>query len=162
MPEETARAGISFSNYGPLTTTFTPAPSCTTTDRIELASIRRGVTDVQYTVSCYTTSDWDCRPPGTTTSARTYNESEWYGTAGYYSPGLYCPSGWTTVGMATRDWTSVSTSGFIAVTTAKNPYFEEPATILASLLSRHETMALCCPRCVFRVVVYSQLGQWLI
>jgi hypothetical protein len=138
-----------FSNYGPITTTFTPAPSCTATDRLSLAVIYGDMTRVEFQVGCPTqTSDWDCMPPGTTTSATWYDEEKWVGTAGYYSPGLYCPSGWETIGMAARGEKSLSTSGFLTTSDMKAPYYEEPATLLASLLEPSQTMALCCPRYV--------------
>jgi hypothetical protein len=138
-----------FSNYGPITTTFTPAPSCTATDRISLAVIYDDMTRAEFQVGCPTsTSDWDCMPPGTTTSATWYDEEKWVGTAGYYSPGLYCPSGWETIGMAARGEKSLSTSGFLTTSDMKVPYYEEPATLLASLLEPSQTMALCCPRYV--------------
>lgn len=147
MPNASVYGGwYSFSNYGPVTTTFTPAPSCTATDRLELGLVVGDYTQVQYSVSCSTTGDWDCVPPGTTTSAASYDESLWVGTAGYYSPGLHCPSGWATVGMAARHDSSLSTSGFLTTSTKKIPYFEEPASLLASILEPSQTMALCCPR----------------
>ncbi|KAJ5959632.1 uncharacterized protein N7479_006782 [Penicillium vulpinum] len=134
-----------FENYGPITTTFTPAPSCTATDRLSLASID-DYTYAQFQVACPTsTSDWDCMPPGTTTSATWYDEIKWVGSAGYYSPGLHCPSGWKTIGMAARDDRSLSTSGFLTTSEDKIPYYEEPVTLLASMLEPSQTMALCCP-----------------
>ncbi|KAJ5152002.1 hypothetical protein N7492_010297 [Penicillium capsulatum] len=146
MPNASVYGGwYSFSNYGPVTTTFTPPPRCTATDRLGLGYVMRDYTHIQYSVSCSTASDWDCVPQGTTTSVTSYDESAWVGTAGYYSPGLDCPSGWATVGMAVRDDNSLSTSGFLTTSTEKIPYFEEPATLLASMLEPGQTMALCCP-----------------
>jgi hypothetical protein len=85
-------------------------------------------------------------PPGTTTSATWYDEKEWVASVGYYSPGLYCPSGWETIGMAARDGKSLSTSGFLTTSVKKIPSYEEPVTLLASLLEPSQTLALCCPR----------------
>lgn len=152
-----------FSNYGPITTTFTPAPSCTATDRLTLAVIYGDETRGQLQVGCPTpTSDWDCLPPGTTTSAAWYDEKKWIGAAGYYSPGLYCPSGWETIGMAARGDKSLSTSGFLSTLVDKIPYFEEPATLLASVLQPSQTMALCCPRYIIYInvgLVKRELGE---
>jgi hypothetical protein len=136
-----------FENYGPMTTTFTPASSCTATDRLSLAWVNDDRTLVQFQVGCPTsTSDWDCMPPGTTTSATWYDEKKWVASVGYYSPGLYCPSGWETIGMAARDGKSLSTSGFLTTSVKKIPSYEEPVTLLASLLEPSQTLALCCPR----------------
>ncbi|KAJ5456759.1 hypothetical protein N7530_012033 [Penicillium desertorum] len=111
-----------FENYGPITTTFTPAPSCTATDRLSLAHISNDMTRIQFQVGCPTsTSDWDCMPPGTTTSATWYDEKKWVASVGYYSPALYCPSGWETIGMAARDDKSLSTSGFLTTSEKKDP-----------------------------------------
>ncbi|CAP95687.1 hypothetical protein E8E15_003726 [Penicillium rubens] len=135
-----------FENYGPMTTTFTPASSCTATDRLSLAWVNDDRTLVQFQVGCPTsTSDWDCMPPGTTTSATWYDEKKWVASVGYYSPGLYCPSGWETIGMAARDGKSLSTSGFLTTSVKKIPSYEEPVTLLASLLEPSQTLALCCP-----------------
>ncbi|KAJ5311884.1 hypothetical protein PENANT_c022G06021 [Penicillium antarcticum] len=154
-----------FENYGPITTTFTPAPSCTATDRLSLALIDEYMTQAQFQVACPTpTSDWDCIPPGTTTSATWYDETKWVASAGYYSPGLYCPYGWETIGMAARDDKSLSTSGFLTTMEDKIPYYEEPATLLANLLEPSRTMALCCPssmtpnglgQCIAQVPTYK-------
>ncbi|KAJ5195792.1 hypothetical protein N7449_006271 [Penicillium cf. viridicatum] len=154
-----------FENYGPITTTFTPAPSCTATDRLSLALIDDYGTQVQFQVACPTpTSDWDCMPPGTTTSATWYDEKKWVASAGYYSPGLYCPSGWETIGMAARDDKSLSTSGFLTTSENKIPSYEEPVTLLASLLEPSQTIALCCPssmtpnglgQCIAQVPTYK-------
>jgi hypothetical protein len=136
-----------FENYGPITTTFTPAPSCTATDRLSLAMIYDDMTDMRYQVACPTsTSDWDCVPPGTTTSASRFDETKWIASNGYYSPGLFCPSDWKTVGMAAQGDKSLSTSGFLGTSVEKIPYWEEPATLLASNLQPSQTMVLCCPR----------------
>ncbi|KAJ5165552.1 uncharacterized protein N7500_007382 [Penicillium coprophilum] len=147
MPTASVGGGYwTFENYGPVTTTFTPAPSCTATDRLSLAFIDYDRTLDQFQVACPTsTSDWDCMPPGTTTSATWYDEKKWVASAGYYSPGLYCPSGWETIGKAVRDDKSLSTSGFLTTSEKKIPYYEEPVTLLASLLKPSETLALCCP-----------------
>ena len=138
-----------FENYGPITTTFTPAASCTATDRLSLAAIYGDVTQVQFQVACPTsTIDWDCMPPGTTTSATWFDEKKWIASNGYYSPGLYCPSGWETIGMAARDQKSLSTSGFLVTSENQLPSWEQPATLLASVLEPSQTMVLCCPRYV--------------
>lgn len=48
--------------------------------------------------------------------------------------------------MAARDDKSLSTSGFLTTSERKIPSYEEPVTLLASLLEPSQTIALCCPR----------------
>ncbi|KAL4967496.1 uncharacterized protein BDV14DRAFT_25946 [Aspergillus stella-maris] len=106
-----------FTNLGPLTTTYTPAPSCTGSDAIAVGSI--------YTDS-YLFLDWqaqctnevhvtDCVPKPTSTAS----EDSYLPLDGsYYSPGVYCPAGWETIAMAGRDGSSkLTTSGDLAPTT---------------------------------------------
>lgn len=153
-----------FTNYAPLTTTFTPAPSCTASDRLSLGYINHGYVYLEYGVQC--TSDvhyHDCLPTATTTVTTMPtppNEKPWVGIGGYYSPGLYCPSGWETVGVAACDASSTLTSSGILSTTpavtfsSSDPmsyYYEtatwdDPATLLKSVLEPSQTMAVCCPR----------------
>ncbi|OQD70310.1 hypothetical protein PENDEC_c024G04666 [Penicillium decumbens] len=57
----------------------------------------------------------------------------------YFSPGLYCPSGWATVGIAVRNTDkSLSTSGILATNLVNTytavPQWENPATLLMELL----------------------------
>ncbi|KAL4974692.1 hypothetical protein BDW66DRAFT_139071 [Aspergillus desertorum] len=87
------------------------------------------------------------------------------------TPGLYCPKGWKTVGMAGRDASSVLTSsGALAPTTTTStrtrtatptPYgdgyyddyddydyyldYVSPASVMKNMLEPKQTMALCCP-----------------
>jgi hypothetical protein len=147
MPEAMLYGGpFTFSNYGPLTTTFTPPPSCTATDRLQLGRMTSGFPHFLYSVKCSSQSEWDCVPTGTASSAATFDDLKYVGSAGYYSPGLYCPSGWSTIGSATADeHGAVSTSGYLVKTDQKGPYYEQPGTLLASMLKPSETMALCCP-----------------
>lgn len=170
-----------FTNLGPVTTTFTPGPSCTASNRIGLGYVNPtgGNVVIQYSVQC--TSDFnyfsDCIPTTTPTATTTttptftatsyeeYEEYEqslvdWEGFGAYYSPGLYCPSGWATVGLAARDASSsLTSSGILAptatTTTTKystdDPYYymfnyEDPASVLKDILVPEQTMALCCPR----------------
>lgn len=127
-----------FTNLGPLTTTFTPAPSCSASNRIGLGYLQPESGDVVIELLGQCTSQFDyftgCIPSTTTKSMTTptptftatsyegieeYMENmiDWAGGGAYYSPGLYCPSGWTTVGMAARDASSSLTSSGILVPT---------------------------------------------
>jgi hypothetical protein len=148
MPEVMQAGGPwTFSNYGPLTTTFTPPPSCTATDRLQLGQVTSDFPHYFYSVKCSSQTAWDCVPTGTASSSTTYDDEKYIGSEGYYSPGLHCPSGWSTIGLATADaHGSVSTSGFLVSTDLGEPYYPQPGTIMASILKPSETMAFCCPR----------------
>lgn len=168
-----------FANLGPLTTTFTPAPSCTASNRVVLGYVNPDVV-IEFAAQCTSAFNYytDCIPPFTTetvaptptftpTSYEDYEEYvenmiNWEGAGAYYSPGLYCPSGWATVGMAARDASSSLTSSGVLVptettTTTKysndDPYYymfdydyEYPASVLKGKLEPRQTMAVCCPR----------------
>jgi hypothetical protein len=146
-----------FFNYGPLTTTFTPAPSCTGTAHTELGTISDGFAHGMYSVQCETTEWPECSPPATTTPPPaptgdvTLDDDPWTSSVGnYYSPGLICPSGWETVGQAARDgdkpYTTSGAMSFGASTWV--PSFPYMPTLLAKNLKPSETVALCCPRYV--------------
>ncbi|CEJ59314.1 hypothetical protein PMG11_07942 [Penicillium brasilianum] len=152
-----------FTNYAPLTTTYTPAPSCTASDRLGLGYINHGYVYIEYGVQC--TSDVileDCLPTATATATsfpEPPTDDGWAGIGGYYSPGLYCPSGWETVGVAARDASSsLSSSGILSTTpvvtmSSSDPMsyyyatatWDDPATLLKNHLEPEQTMAVCCP-----------------
>ncbi|KAL5046004.1 hypothetical protein BDW71DRAFT_182616 [Aspergillus fruticulosus] len=173
-----------FTNLGPITTTFTPAPACTASNQISLGYVDRYPNGVNvyaaYSVQCSSTVDYfDCVPtttpePTSTTSVsdEVYSDDrDWVGYGMYYSPGLYCPKGWKTVGMAGRDASSVLTSSGVLVptittstrtrTATPTPYgdgyydyyddydyyfdYVDPASVMKSMLEPKQTMALCCP-----------------
>lgn len=153
-----------FTNDGPLTTTYTPAPSCTSTDRLFIGYVNHDRVIPEYRVQC--TSDvnlYACLPTPTTTITKLPDPPTSHGWAGigdYYSPGLYCPSGWETVGVAGRDASSsLSSSGILSTRPAitfssSDPYslyyatatWTDAATIMKNELAPQQTMAVCCPR----------------
>ncbi|KAJ5669391.1 hypothetical protein N7462_010461 [Penicillium macrosclerotiorum] len=155
MPSATAsvyHGAWTFANYGPVTTTYTPPASCSATDRIWLGYVSDGFPHLQDSVQCSTYLDyddnWDCVPTATATPTWSYQDDKWQGIGAYYSPGLYCPSGWETIGLAARDGNKPATSsGYVTSVASLEPipYYEEPATLLAGILEPSETMALCCP-----------------
>lgn len=137
-----------FWNNGPVTTTFTPAPTCLGTDQILLGTIGTDNPYIMYSVQCDTTSFANCVPSATTTPFSS-TDVEWASSVGsYYSPGLYCPSGWETVAQAGRDGDkSYTTSGAMSFASKERvPYFDYMPTLLASILQPSETVVLCCPR----------------
>ncbi|KAJ6014256.1 hypothetical protein N7540_008847 [Penicillium herquei] len=155
MPSITVTDGYTFSNWGPLTTTFTPPPSCVTGTKNVGIAMEARPSAIEYDLQCSSVPDWDCVPSGTqsdyskTASIPDPDPSEIFGAA-FYSPGLYCPSGWATVGVAARDEKSISASGILSTTAspiyeAYFPEFENPATLIMDLLDPSETAVMCCP-----------------
>ena len=60
-----------FANYAPLTTTYTPAPSCTATERLGLGYVNHGYVNLEYGVQCTSEVKFeDCLPTTTAASAR--------------------------------------------------------------------------------------------
>ena len=152
---------------GPLTTTYTAPPSCST----DFAYVQVGSSFVDSEsnstsimalgVSCGLA--WptigSCLPSGAKLdedySAIDTDEVQMYYTLGYYSPGLACPSGWDTVGVATK-----SEGGNI---TSSGPGFTNPtpidemdtvyvdnvgSNVLLAGMDEGDAAVLCCPRCV--------------
>ncbi|KAF3765657.1 hypothetical protein M406DRAFT_329546 [Cryphonectria parasitica EP155] len=161
MPTATSIASWGLRNLGPLTTTFTPAPSCTSHSEI-------------WIVSDYTYSDsamWDyvghicgtafasaagCVPSGSAVDSdyAAYTAAPSASSAEYYSPGLVCPSGWSTIGLATKvDNGSVETTGpaFVSSFPTSGPlvdldYLENPlGNAMVEAMDAGETAVLCCP-----------------
>jgi hypothetical protein len=76
----------------------------------------------------------------------------------YFSPGLYCPSGWETIGMAARDTSSALTSSgnlteYSYDNDMKCPDFiydcADRGSLIKHALQPGETMALCGPRYIY-------------
>ncbi|KAJ5547431.1 hypothetical protein N7494_005016 [Penicillium frequentans] len=157
MPSITTIDGYTFDNWGPVTTTFTPPASCaTSTANIEIGlSWSNSAPYFIYGQQCSTIGYWDCIPTGTESKAAiTASTLESDPTnafqAVYFSPGLFCPYGWATVGIAAREESTLSGSGILStVSPTYDPYiprFENPATLILELLDPRETVVMCCPR----------------
>lgn len=154
MPTSTAHlfsGTVTFTNYGPLTTTFTPAPNCTGSDRYRIGRETNGSVSPVWMLQCSSTDYSGCIPP-TSTATVWQNPGA---IAGYHSPGVYCPSGWATVGVASADkGGSIGYSGSAIPTTSlysklPNPYdYDYKGYLLAKALEPQETMVVCCPRYV--------------
>lgn len=157
MPATSTLSGWAFSNWGPLTTTFTAPTSCP----IVTGNVAIGESSLLpnffYNVDCAPTYDWSCAPTGTITSLpKAYTALELNPEAGYeghyFSPGLYCPSGWATVGIASRDGQKpVNSSGVVSPTMPVPTSVSAPLPNLAEnafmqLLEPSETAVWCCPR----------------
>lgn len=160
MPSITVSDGNTFKNWGPVTTTFTAPASCSTAGDFLIGN----TTDFplyDYATQCSTYGDYGCTPTGTFFPSLTIesNLTKMDDNIPYYSPGLYCPSGWATVGVAARDGDkTTSLSGILGVSTTTTtsdswldylPKVGNPLTMLAELLDPGETLVMCCPRYVW-------------
>ncbi|KAM0217709.1 hypothetical protein ACHAQI_001759 [Fusarium lateritium] len=156
MPTRTEFFGYEFSNLGPLTTTYSPPPSCTTvtTDRIYYGN----ATSVQWQFggpTCGPQSIGRCFPSGSEIDKRISVDAKYFGGQGsfdYFSPGVVCPEGWTTAGtLAHGDKSSVQKSGVFTGESFRYPaesyerHFLSPDEIWLEVLESSETLAYCCP-----------------
>ncbi|KAJ5820597.1 hypothetical protein N7474_006188 [Penicillium riverlandense] len=175
MPSASVLSAYTFTNLGPLTTIFTPPASCQNRWNVNIAP--SSLPDVWLAdASCGINAEyWSCRPTGTITdlpSSTSYdnNPSLAY-QAQYYSPGLYCPSGWHEVGVASRDgtkpvnWTGIFSPATPLPTTNNNFGLNLPANVLMQLLDPSETAVMCCPSSMTAdeiVGCYSTLSDYKI
>jgi hypothetical protein len=117
----TSLSHYTFTNVGPLTTTWTAPQSCVTQADVYLAATE--IPDEPYLGSkCDSSPLGNCYVGGATQIDEIYsiNRDSWDGyVAPYYSPGLSCPDKYTTAGIAIKDGDGklVSSSGFFAPTT---------------------------------------------
>lgn len=157
MPTTTSYRDYSLINFGPLTTTFAPPASCfsgTTGVQIVFSSDLEGNA---FQTNCGRDAVilGDCFPSGPAQDA--VRTSQFPNpdpqVMAYFSPGLFCPSGWTTAGAATKTGDGApNTSGafsLIPVPTNVGPDFAvfEP-NMQVLVLDAGETAVLCCPRYV--------------
>lgn len=158
MPSASVLSGYTFSNWGPLTTTYTPPASCQTTGPwgVYIAPSSLPSVPVAQATCAPDTDFYSCRPTGTITNLPTgnayYNNPRGVYTQQYYSPGLYCPSGWHEVGAASRDGNKpVDSTGFFSPPTplpSTSSVFlgmNQPENVLMQLLDPSETAVVCCP-----------------
>lgn len=155
MPTATSLSGYSLINNGPLTTTFTAPASCSTPYDVAIARSSHP-TLFQWDAQCDVLPPADCNPAGSALRSLISSAEGSNPTAGmfivYHSPGLVCPSGWSTVGVATKvSPTSMSISGaFNQSRNITNHYlgFEPQMDLVLAALDPGETAAACCPRFV--------------
>lgn len=62
----------------------------------------------------------------------------------YYSPGLYCPADWVTVGVASWNGDDRFSSGVLKPTKISEKM--APGELLLDVLDKSETAVLCCPK----------------
>lgn len=158
MPTATSAFGFQITNYGPLTTTFTAAQSCATESNFLQLAPSGSPDGFAYSIGCDITKATlgQCYPSGATVDSHraklTTNVA--FTEIGYYSPGVICPAGWKTVGVAAKAQDGLlSTSGAFSPShpvpsRIEEPFFNPPLNILMGVINPGETAVLCCPRCV--------------
>lgn len=114
FPTPTPTASSTRDNLGPLTTIFTPPPTCR--DCLIASSIKYPEVCRQYYTDCHD-DPRPCLPDNHT----------WERFA-MYSPGLACPSGWTTATVVSAEMT-----------------YSFSARDVIGRLEKGETAAFCCP-----------------
>jgi hypothetical protein len=125
MPSVSSLSSISLSNLGPLTTTFTPPPSCLQSNVATMFAPASSESPIGH-VDCKVEPSrcLPSQPQLPTETAPPYSPE-----IVYFSPGLVCPAGWKTVGSAVYP-TSRATGGFQTCRAAsKTP----PRLILAAV-----------------------------
>lgn len=155
MPTATSISGYSLTNNGPLTTTFTAPLSCSTPFDI-LLGYATEPTHFQWQAQCDFMPPADCNPSGSAIRSIVSSAGGSNPTADmilvYHSPGLVCPSGWSTVGAAAKlNPTSTSISGAFnqsdTIPTGSNlGSFEPELDVFLAALDYGETAIVCCPR----------------
>lgn len=124
-----------YTNLGPITTTFTPAPSCTDYVGLGYMNSASDFLILDFRTKAEINTNYDGCTPTTTPSvtatptstgyftseeqlsAFEAQEVSWRAYGAYYSPAMHCPSGWSTIGMAGRDASGTLTSSGIYVPT---------------------------------------------
>ncbi|KAL2059921.1 hypothetical protein VTL71DRAFT_10076 [Oculimacula yallundae] len=157
MPTATSLSGYDLLNIGPATTTFTAPASCATAYRTMVAR-EDFPQNPLYNVHCPWQPPADCNPSGSVvqsliSSARVAEATDHDATffIPYQSPGIFCPSGQTTAGVAEKlNPTSYKVSGVFNMTFDTDeswnyPVFQPYLDVFVSALEPGETAILCCP-----------------
>lgn len=175
MPTTSIAGSMTLTNLGPLTTTFTAPSSCSTDFPISGINVAYNGPQVMlaYPVGTCEERAWDegdaaCLPHGGKLGEieRTAPTEH---TVAYYSPGLYCPENYQTVGVAVNNGSSYAeVSGMFAppftvvsydysatthghtTYTTDFPKMNFEGNQFTSALGPGETLVACCPRYVPR------------
>ncbi|KAH7207318.1 hypothetical protein DER44DRAFT_779082 [Fusarium oxysporum] len=159
MPTVTSVTQAKITNFGPLTTTYTAPASCATaTNHLYLADYSDKPEYLWAYPTCTMQLYGKCIPSGdqydhliTATYAKTLDIGFYH----YYSPGLYCPSNWTTAGKYVKgnggtaqisgDLTKTESGIVPARWEPGRPFPTDPTSVWKQVLEPSETLAVCCP-----------------
>ncbi|OAA74032.1 hypothetical protein ISF_00933 [Cordyceps fumosorosea ARSEF 2679] len=158
MPSETAVFNRTLTNLGPLTTAFTPAPSCTALPSQSDAGFifwhrtfdgdgPANGADVPYgSVACTPQDLATCYPSGAARQSILASGGYEF-TQPYHSPGYRCPAGWTAVASASYDdaWSELSALAHNLSAPAPRGYDAVVTAFAISALAPSETVTVCCP-----------------
>lgn len=158
MPTPTQYFGYVVTNVGPLTTHFTPAPSCATAKpNVYIVTQLADTRGLFGFPSCEAPKYDGCLPQGESLDRlnRDLATHPRNGNLAYHSPGLQCPSGWKKAGrvvgadtQATKPRGGLSFKGINMSTVMQNGH-PGPLPKLhayASILDPGETLVWCCPK----------------
>ncbi|KAF4471994.1 hypothetical protein FALBO_1099 [Fusarium albosuccineum] len=152
MPSLTEYFGYTVTNLGPLTTTYTPPAACTTqtTDGVYFANASH-IDIALGQPSCGIPSAGKCVPSGSALDKlrEPFDETPQQGFFYYHSPGVVCPSGWTTAGTlahanktGTGDEAGVMTKDSFEGLSTKNAEMQlDPKDVWLEILEKDETLA---------------------
>ncbi|KAI0128988.1 hypothetical protein BJ170DRAFT_356244 [Xylariales sp. AK1849] len=155
MPTATAYFGYSLANLGPLTTTYTAPASCATDTHFLGIAAASNLNDFVGKATCSFPTWRECIPSGAAVDSmvsRLYDNPA-QGFVPFYSPGLVCPSGWTTAGIAA--YGSVSSPLSLSGVFTDEAYQSLPSglgilplpakSVYLGSLDPDETLVFCCP-----------------
>ncbi|KAF5692243.1 hypothetical protein FDENT_3015 [Fusarium denticulatum] len=158
MPTSTEFFGVTAHNLGPLTTTFTAPSACAAATDHHVIVNGSAPTEFWGQPTCGIKDRGSCMPNGKSydslRSVTTPLNRVWYH---YYSPGIACPSGWTTAGNIVKDGDSSLSASGVFSRPVRTATFEaqplEPSDFWGQIMNVSETIALCCPRYSSELVV---------
>lgn len=150
MPTSTEFFGVTAHNLGPLTTTFTAPSACATGTDHHVIVNGSAPNEFWGQPTCGIKNRGSCMPNGKSydslRSVTTPLDRVWYH---YYSPGIACPSGWTTAGNLVKDGDSSLSASGVFSRPLRTATFEaqplEPSDFWGQIMNVSETIALCCP-----------------
>ncbi|KAF5571391.1 hypothetical protein FPHYL_508 [Fusarium phyllophilum] len=150
MPTSTEFFGTAAHNLGPLTTTFSAPSACATGTDHHVIVNGSAPSEVWGQPTCGWEDRGSCIPNGKSydslRSMTTPLDRVWYH---YYSPGIACPSGWTTAGNIVKDEDSSLSASGVFSRPVRSDTFEaqplEPSDFWGQIMNVSETIALCCP-----------------
>ena len=163
MPSATRVSQFALTNFGPLTSTFTADAICATNTGILQLASKESPNAIIFNTDCKLATVGTCFPSGSALDARASTVFDDAGDnfIGYFSPGIACPSGWNTVGVAAKGGDGkMSTTGIFArpkgldATPSPSgvPLFNPPMNAFTAALDAGETAAVCCPRYIYSPV----------
>lgn len=148
MPTTTDILGAVPTNVGPLTTAFAQPTSCLDSRSTWIGASFRGSTKLIGAPTCGGPTRSDCYPSGAKRESA-YSATTDRSLLPYYSPGLECPSGWTTAGTtaAGGQAAGIFTTNMFP-RNGQDSDFPQSAPYpakFAFMLDPSETLVWCCP-----------------